>query len=150
MKEEYKRCKKDPVYFISNYIKVVHPIRGLVPFNLYPFQRMIVGCLEDNRFNILRKFRQAGCTTISAAYALWMCIFQEHKTVVFLSVGDTESTEILDRIKIMFDELPIFLRPEVVQENMHNLKLSTGSVIKSRPSGKQSGRSLAGSFLFID
>jgi len=50
----------------------------------------------------------------------------------------------------MFDELPIFLKPQVIQENMHNLKLSTGSVIKSRPSGKQSGRSLAGSFLFID
>ena len=111
---------------------------------------MIVNCLEDNRFNILRKFRQAGCTTISAAYALWMCIFQDHKTIVFLSVGDTESTEILDRIKIMFDELPVFLKPTILQENMHNLKLSTGSVIKSRPSGKQSGRSLAGSFLFID
>jgi hypothetical protein len=150
IKEEYKRCKKDPIYFISNYIKVVHPVRGLVPFKLYPFQKMIVNCLEDNRFNILRKFRQAGCTTISAAYALWMAIFQEHKTIVFLSVGDTESTEILDRIKIMFDELPIFLKPEILQENMHNLKLSTGSVIKSRPSGKQSGRSLAGSYLFID
>ena len=150
IKEEYKRCKEDPVYFISNYIKVVHPVRGLVPFKLYPFQKTIVACLENNRFNILRKFRQAGCTTISAAYALWMAIFQEHKTIVFLSVGDTESTEILDRIKIMFDELPKFLKPKILQENMHNLKLSTGSVIKSRPSGKQSGRSLAGSFLFID
>ena len=150
LKEEYRKCKEDPIYFISKYIKVVHPVRGLVPFELYPFQRMIVECLENNRFNILRKFRQAGCTTISAAYALWMCIFQNHKTIVFLSVGDTESTEILDRIKIMFDELPVFLKPQVIQENMHNLKLGTGSVIKSRPSGKQSGRSLAGSFLFID
>jgi hypothetical protein len=150
LKQEYKRCKLDPIYFISNYIKVVHPVRGLVPFKLYPFQKMIMECLENNRFNILRKFRQAGCTTISAAYALWMAIFQEHKTIVFLSVGDTESTEILDRIKIMFDELPQFLKPRILQENMHNLKLSTGSVIKSRPSGKQSGRSLAGSFLFID
>ena len=150
IKEEYKRCKEDPIYFISNYIKVVHPVRGLVPFKLYPFQKMIVDCLQNNRFNILRKFRQAGCTTISSAYALWMCVFQEHKTVVFLSVGDTESTEILDRIKIMFDELPLFLKPKILQENMHNLKLSTGSIIKSRPSGKQSGRSLAGSFLFID
>ena len=79
-----------------------------------------------------------------------MAIFQEHKTIVFLSVGDTESTEILDRIKIMFDELPKFLQPNILQENMHNLKLSTGSIIKSRPSGKQSGRSLAGSYLFID
>ena len=148
--QEFKRCREDPVHFISSYIKVVHPVRGLVPFKLYPFQNTILNALENHRFNILRKFRQAGCTTISSAYALWMCIFKEHQTIVFLSVGDTESTEILDRIKIMFEELPPWLKPQVVTENMHNLKLSTGSVIKSRPSGKQSGRSLAGSFLFID
>ena len=52
LKQEYKRCKLDPIYFISNYVKVVHPVRGLVPFKLYPFQKMIVNCLEDNRFNI--------------------------------------------------------------------------------------------------
>ena len=62
--KEFKKCSKDPIYFISNYVKVTHPVRGLVPFKLYPFQHRILNHLEDNRFNILRKFRQAGCTTI--------------------------------------------------------------------------------------
>jgi len=79
-----------------------------------------------------------------------MAIFQEHKTIVILSKGDTESTEVLDRVKIMYDELPEFLKPGIVEDNKHTLKLQSGSVIKSRPSGKQSGRSLAGSFLMID
>lgn len=149
LKKEWDKCKDDPVYFISKYIKVVHPVRGIVPFKLYPFQRYIVNCIQNNRFNILRKFRQAGCTTVSAAYALWMSTFQDHKTIVFLSVGDTESTEILDRIRIMHDELPTFLKQEA-EGNMHNMKFANGSVIKSRPSGKQSGRSLSGSLLFID
>ena len=148
--DEFKRCAEDPIYFLSKYIKVTHPVRGLVPFNLYPFQHRIVQCLEDNRFNILRKFRQAGCTTIAAAYSLWMIIFQKHKQVVILSKGDTEATEVLDRIKLMYDELPGFLKPGITDDNKHTLKLKTGSVIKSRPSGKQSGRSLAGSFLIID
>ena len=39
---EFKRCKEDPVYFISKYIKVTHPVRGLVPFKLYPFQKDIL------------------------------------------------------------------------------------------------------------
>ena len=148
--EEFAKCKEDPVYFISNYIKVTHPVRGLVPFRLYPFQKDILEALKDHRFNILRKFRQAGCTTICAAYSLWMIVFQKHKQVVILSKGDAESTEVLDRIKIMYEELPGFLRPRMVEDNKHTMKLSTGSTIKSRPSGKQSGRSLAGSLLIID
>ena len=147
---EFKKCKDDPIYFISNYIKVTHPVRGLVPFKLYPFQKDILGALKDHRFNILRKFRQAGCTTISAAYSLWMIVFQKHKQVVILSKGDAESTEVLDRIKIMYEELPQFLKPAMIEDNKHTMKLSTGSSIKSRPSGKQSGRSLAGSLLIID
>ena len=148
--EEFRLCATDPTYFISKYIKVTHPVRGLVPFKLYPFQHKILECLEENRFNILRKFRQAGCTTIAAAYSLWMCIFQKHKSIVILSKGDAESTEVLDRIKLMYDELPEFLKPGIIEDNKHTLKLKSHSVIKSRPSGKQSGRSLAGSFLIID
>ena len=148
--QEFKKCATNPAHFISTYIKVTHPVRGLVPFHLYPFQERILDELENNRFNILRKFRQAGCTTIAAAYSLWMIIFQKHKSVVILSKGDAESTEVLDRIKLMYDELPEFLKPGIIEDNKHTLKLKTNSVIKSRPSGKQSGRSLAGSFLIID
>lgn len=147
---EFKLCKENPVYFISKYVKVVHPVRGLVPFKLYPFQEKILKDLEANRFNILRKFRQAGCTTIAAAYSLWFIIFNKHKSVVILSRGDAESTEVLDRIKVMYDELPAFLKPGIIEDNKHTFKLATNSTIKSRPSGKQSGRSLAGSLLIID
>ena len=148
--EEFKKCKEDPIYFISKYIKVVHPMRGLVPFDLYPFQKIIVSALQENRFNILRKFRQAGCTTIASAYSLWMALFKKHQTIVILSKGDVEATEVLERIKIMYEELPTFLKPGVEESNKHTFKLKSTSVIKSRPSGKQSGRSLAGSFLIID
>ena len=148
--EEFKKCKEDPIYFLCNYIKVVHPMRGLVPFNLYPFQRDIVHSLEDHRFNILRKFRQAGCTTIASAYSLWLALFKKHQTIVILSKGDVEATEVLDRIKVMYEELPKFLQPGIEESNKHTFKLKSTSVIKSRPSGKQSGRSLAGSLLIID
>jgi len=135
---------------MCNYVKVTHPVRGLVPFKLYPFQERIVGELQNNRFNILRKFRQAGCTTIASAYALWLAVFKRDQAIVILSKGDTEATEVLDRIKVMYEELPSFMRPGITEDNKHTLKLNNRSIIKSRPSGKQSGRSLAGSFLIID
>ena len=147
---EFKKAKTDPAHFMCNYVKVTHPVRGLVPFQLYPFQKKIVKELENNRFNILRKFRQAGCTTIASAYALWLAIFKKDQSIVILSKGDTEATEVLDRIKVMYEELPAFMQPGISEDNKHTLKLKNRSVIKSRPSGKQSGRSLAGSFLIID
>ena len=57
IKAEFNKCKNDPIHFISNYIKVVHPILGLTPFKLYPFQKRIISEFRNNRFNILRKFR---------------------------------------------------------------------------------------------
>lgn len=135
---------------MCKYIKVVHAVRGLVNFDLYPFQKRVIREFQEHRFCVLRKFRQAGCTTISCAYALWFCLFQSKKTVAVLSKGDAESTEFLDRIKVMYDELPTFLKPEIKENNKHTLKFMNGSVIKSRASGKQSGRSLSGSLLIVD
>ena len=150
IKQEFLKCKNDPVYFTSNYIKVTHPVRGLVKFDLYPFQRRLISEFKSNRFNILRKFRQAGCTTTVAAYALHSCIFNPHFTTVILSKGDAESTEVLERIRVMYEELPEWLKPKVTEINKHNIKFVNNSVIKSRPSSKQSGRSLSASLLIID
>ena len=95
LEKEFRKCKEDPVYFISNHIKVVHPIFGMINFDLYPFQRKLISEFKSNRFSILRKFRQAGCTTLVAAYALWKCIFNSHYKVVILSKDDDASMEVL-------------------------------------------------------
>ena len=36
---EIAKCMDDPVYFIQNYIKIVNIDEGLVPFNMYKFQK---------------------------------------------------------------------------------------------------------------
>lgn len=146
----FNKCKKDPVYFICNYIKVVHPIFGLVKFDLYPFQKNLIEEFKNNRFNILRKFRQAGCTTLVAAYSLWKCIFTPHYKVVILSKDDDASMEVLSRMKTAYDELPEWLKPTLVKDSAHSLKFVNGSEIKSKSSSKQSGRSVAGSLVILD
>ena len=104
--KEFKRCSKDPAYFISKYIKVVHPVKGMVNFELYPFQKEILNTIENNQSIILRKFRQAGATTICAGYTLWFCIFHASKTVMVLSKDDDASKEVVSRIRVMYEELP--------------------------------------------
>ena len=38
IKREYTKCLKDPMYFFKKYVKIQNPIKGTVPFELYPFQ----------------------------------------------------------------------------------------------------------------
>lgn len=45
---EYLRCRRDPVYFIEKYLKIVHIDKGLVPFRLYDYQKDIVRNTFEN------------------------------------------------------------------------------------------------------
>jgi len=148
IKEEFLKCKEDPVYFMRHYIKIIHPIRGSVNFDLYRFQERIIENFKNNRFNLMRKFRQAGATTISAAYALWYITFNKDKNVMVVSIGDRESRDFLDRAVHMYDDLPKWLQAPELERNKHVLKLSTGSKIKSQPAGAGRGESV--SLLIVD
>ena len=96
----------------------------------------------------MRKFRQAGATTISAAYALWYITFNADKNVMVVSIGDRESRDFLDRAVNMYDDLPTWLQAPETERNKHVLKLSTGSKIKSQPAGAGRGESV--SLLIVD
>ena len=58
--EELTKCYNDPVYFIKNYIKIVHVDRGLVPFDLYPYQEDMVRLILGERRVIMCLPRQSG------------------------------------------------------------------------------------------
>ena len=62
--KEIEKCAEDPAYFIKTYVNVIHPIKGIVPFHLFPFQERMIGEINDNRFTLVKKFRQAGITTL--------------------------------------------------------------------------------------
>ena len=146
--QEIEKCAADPVYFIKTYVNVIHPIKGVVPFQLFPFQERMIGEINDNRFTLVRKFRQAGITTLSAAYSLWKIIFFDHQNVMVVSIGDRESRAFLERVVTMFDDLPAWLKPKEEERNKHVLKLSTGSRVKSQPAGAGRGESV--SLLIVD
>jgi hypothetical protein len=57
---EYQKCAADPIYFIRNYVKIVNVDKGVIPFNLYPFQEEMIRLFRDNRFSISKIGRQSG------------------------------------------------------------------------------------------
>jgi hypothetical protein len=58
--EELRKCKNDPVYFIKNYVKIQHPKRGSVPFELYDYQLEMIGAIHNNKDTIMLCSRQMG------------------------------------------------------------------------------------------
>lgn len=58
--KEYIKCSKDIVYFAQNYIRVVHPDKGLINIDLYPFQKNMLEHFDKNRFSAVLSSRQSG------------------------------------------------------------------------------------------
>lgn len=58
--QELLRCSTDPVYFIRNYVKIQHPVKGTVQFELYGYQEKLVKNFHENRLNIVLSARQTG------------------------------------------------------------------------------------------
>ena len=83
--QEMALCMMDPIYFAENYIKIVHVDRGLIPLQMYDYQKEIATKIFNNRRVAVHTARQAGKTTTAVAIILHYIIFNEHKNVGILS-----------------------------------------------------------------
>ena len=82
---EIVRCGKDPVYFCNQHAKISHPLRGLIPFDMYEFQEEALRDFKDHRFSVILKARQLGISTSVAAYVCWMMLFHRDKNVLIVA-----------------------------------------------------------------
>jgi phage terminase large subunit-like protein len=150
IKEEYKKCAQDAVYFFKKYGMIQHNIRGRINFNLYKFQERTLSELMLHDYNIILKSRQMGISTLTAAYALWMMLFNSDKNILVIATKQEVAKNIVDKVRFMFDNLPSWLKIECTEDNKLSLHLSNGSKIRAESSTSDSGRSAAVSMLIID
>lgn len=150
IKSEYKKCIENPIYFMKKYVKIQHPIKGTVNFDLYEFQEKTLQQLVNNDFNIILKSRQMGISTLMAAYSLWLMTFHKDKNILCLSITQETAKEIVTRVRFANDNLPAWLKVESVEDNRLSLRLKNGSQIKAVSSASTAGRSAALSLLIID
>ena len=106
---EIIRCGKDPAYFIKNYAKIQHPLKGTIPFELYQFQEDCLENFQKNRFNIVLKSRQLGLSTVSAAYATWLAIFYKDKNVLVIATKLATAQNFIKKVAVMLQSLPKWL-----------------------------------------
>ena len=150
IKDEYKKCLMDPVYFMRKYVKIQHPIRGTIAFDLYPFQAETLKDFSEHDFSIVLKSRQMGISTLVAAYSLWLMVFHKDKNVMIISIKQDVSKEIVSKVRFANDNLPSWMKVECTEDNRLSLKLSNGSQIVALSSASTTGRSAALSLLILD
>jgi hypothetical protein len=147
---EWLRCAESKAYFINTYIKIKDPVRGIVPFWLHPFQVNVLDELEENRRNLILKARQMGLSWLVAADDLHDAIFREAYSQLIISKREKDAYALMKRIQFMFDRLPDWLKPEVVERNKSILAFDNESEIESQPTTEDAGRSRAISKLTVD
>ena len=150
IKQNYVKCAKDPSYFINQYCTIQHPQRGKIKFKLYPFQYDVLKEYQSHDYNIILKSRQLGISTLSAAYALWMMLFQNDKNILVIATAKDTAKNLITKVRIMYEALPAWLKTAIVENNKLSLIFKNGSQIKAIASNESAGRSEALSLLIID
>ena len=144
------------VFYFSLFIFVVHPVRGKVHFNLYPYQKSVLYQFVKDRFNIILKFRQAGITELISMYCLWLAMYHPNKKINIISIKDTTAKKVLKKIKYMYKNLPWYLQVPIVNGRTGEygsasmIEFNNGSFIESIPTSSEAGRSEPLSLLVID
>lgn len=150
IKEEYKKCAIDPVYFLRKYCYIQHPTKGRMLFNLYGFQEKTLLEFIEYNYNIVLKGRQIGLSTLTACYSLWLMLFHLDKNVLIIATQLTAAKNLISKVKFAFNNLPPWLRSECIEDNKTSLKFKNGSNIRASPATDDAGRSDALSLLIID
>jgi len=147
---EYIKCKNDPIYFIENYMKVVGSDTGLTEFRLFDYQRDMVTKIHENRYVIIATSRRAGKSTVTLGYLLWYIIFHPYKTVAVLSNKGETSIEMLDKLKVAYENLPKWIQPGVVEWQKKSAFFENGSRALAATTTKDAIRGYNIDILFLD
>ncbi len=148
--EEYKRCAQDPIYFMKKYCMIQHPVRGKIPFHLFPFQEDTLTDFKNNRFNVVLKSRQTGISTLSAGFSLWKMLFNSDFNVLVIATKQEVAKNLVTKVRVMYELLPTWLKGGSLEDNKLSLRLQNGSQIKAIASSPDAGRSEALSLLIFD
>ena len=147
---EYAKCMKDPAYFAKTYVKIISLDKGLVNFDLYPYQEKMFNHFNDNRFSIVLACRQSGKSISSVVYLLWYAIFHPEKTIAVLANKGATAREMLARVTLALENLPFFLQPGCRALNKGSIEFSNNSRIIASATSGSSIRGMSVNLLFLD
>ena len=148
--QEYMKCKESPEYFIKNYVQIVHVDKGLVPFDLYPFQEEMIRTFHDKRFVICKMPRQTGKSTTIISFLLHYILFNDSVSIAILANKGSTARELLSRLQLAYEHLPKWLQQGVVIWNKGNIELENGSKAIAAATSSSAVRGSSMNIIFLD
>ena len=147
---EYKKCRDDVTYFARNYCKIISLDEGLIKFNLRDYQERLLKDLSEHRFNVVLTSRQTGKTITTASFLTHYLCFNSHKSIGIVANKGALAREILHRMKRMYEGLPFFLQPGVVEWNKGSVELGNGSSVMAGSTTSDSIRGFTFNMIMVD
>lgn len=147
--DELRKCAADPIYFADKFCKLKTGT-GYESIKLRDYQQGLLEGFMKHRQVIVLASRQVGKTTTSAIFILWFVLFHKEKNVLML--GDILDTtkEIIDKVKQIMNNLPFFMKPGMLINNVQSMKLDNGCRIIGRSTTKKSAIGLSIDLLYMD
>lgn len=147
---EFIKCMNDKEYFYREYVKILDVDRGIISYNPYNYQTRLSKSVDENRFVLCKFPRQSGKTTCLAAYIVHCLLFKENFKVLIAAHVSDGAVEVMDRIKFILENLPLWLQSGIISWNVFSVELENGSKVSASATTEKTGRGKSINLLLLD
>ena len=153
---EYVKCMKDTPYALKTYLQTYdNTVSQYVPLQLFPDQISLLNDYENYNENIALKYRQAGVSTVTAAWVSKKLAFAKkikpEKILIIANKLDT-SLEMANKIRGFVSQWPKWVGIDFAPEknSQKHYKLNNGCEVKAVATSKDALRGFTPTILIFD
>ena len=147
--KEIAKCANDIVYFAEKYA-VVMTDNGIQQVKLREYQKDLLRDFQHNRFNIVLASRQMGKTVTASIFNAWYLTFNYDKTTLLLANKSESTKEIIDKAKVVIENLPFFMKPGIIKYDVMNVRADNGCRLVGQSTTAKSGIGFTIHNLYLD
>ena len=153
---EYAKCIKDTPYALKTYLQTYDNTQSqYVPLELFSDQKTLINDYDTYEENIALKYRQAGVSTVTAAWASKKVVTaskkKPEKVLIIANKLDT-SQEFANKVRSFIDQWPTWFGISYSNEknSQRHFKLSNGCEVKAVATSKDALRGYTPTILIFD
>jgi hypothetical protein len=146
---ELAKCANDIVYFAETYA-VVMTDDGVQKVKLRDYQKQLLRDFQDNRFNVVLASRQMGKTVTASIFNAWYLTFNFDKTTLLLANKSDSTKEIIDKAKVVIENLPFYMKPGILKYDVMNVRADNGCRLVGQSTTAKSGIGFTIHNLYLD
>jgi hypothetical protein len=146
---ELSRCANDIVYFAEKYA-VVMTDEGVQKVKLRDYQKDLLYSFQNERFNIVLASRQMGKTVTASIFNAWYLTFNFDKNTLLLANKSESTKEIIDKAKVVIENLPFFMKPGIIKYDVMNVRCDNGCRLVGQATTAKAGIGFTIHNLYLD